>query len=473
MSRHHRIARKLGGAAAALALSVPVALAQSAPQDLEASLRELAGLRDQISAEKVPLTKEMSALEQKLAALRQEQDATLRRIDAGTLDSSILEQERKLREDELTYVTNLLDEYVRTFESRLAVGETTRYREAIETAKDAPTNGALTREEKLGRQLEVLNASVSRVEQLIGGDRFAGQAVEPGGTVVDGRFALIGPVSLFAAGGRGPAGIAMAQAGTAQPAVRPLEQASLNEGVASTIERGEGVVPLDPTGGGALKALVQKTNLIHIFKKGGPIMWPLLFVSILALGTAIERILFIGNEQRKRDSKALRDFLAAAQDGNIDKAVGVGKKTKFFVVRTLSYALEHRERSLANALLYANAQEIKRFSRGVAILDTSITIAPLLGLLGTVTGMMRSFSLIGGELSAPGAITGGIAEALIATAFGLGIAIVALVPYNYLNNQIEHARHELETAGHQLELIVRGMSMEAGGSLALAAGGRS
>jgi len=85
-----------------------------------------------------------------------------------------------------------------------------------------------------------------------------------------------------------------------------------------------------------------------------------------------------------------------------------------------------------------------------------ITLAPLLGLLGTVTGMMGSFSLIGGELSAPGAITGGIAEALIATAFGLGIAITALIPFNYLNARTDEANHELESAGAQLELLVRG-----------------
>jgi len=71
-----------------------------------------------------------------------------------------------------------------------------------------------------------------------------------------------------------------------------------------------------------------------------------------------------------------------------------------------------------------------------------------------VTGMMGSFSLIGGELSAPGAITGGIAEALIATAFGLGIAITSLLPFNFLNARTEDARHELESAATQLELMV-------------------
>lgn len=72
-------------------------------------------------------------------------------------------------------------------------------------------------------------------------------------------------------------------------------------------------------------------------------------------------------------------------------------------------------------------------------------------------GMIRSFGLIAGELDAPAAITGGIAEALIATAFGLLVAILALLPFNYLNARLEEARAELEEAGNRLEiLLVRG-----------------
>jgi biopolymer transport protein ExbB len=115
-------------------------------------------------------------------------------------------------------------------------------------------------------------------------------------------------------------------------------------------------------------------------------------------------------------------------------------------------------RSIETALQYIQEKEVKRFRRGIPILDTVITLAPLLGLLGTVTGMMGSFSLIGGDLSAPGAITGGIAEALIATAFGLGIAITSLLPFNFLNARTEDARHELESASTQLELMVHPQS---------------
>ena len=126
------------------------------------------------------------------------------------------------------------------------------------------------------------------------------------------------------------------------------------------------------------------------------------------------------------------------------------------VVTTLGYALEHRDQSLGHALTYAETRTMKRYRRGIAVLDTVITLAPLLGLLGTVTGMMASFGTIGGELSSPGAITGGISEALIATAFGLCIAIVCLLPFNYLNNRIEGLENEMLGAGEQLKLLVEG-----------------
>jgi biopolymer transport protein ExbB len=139
--------------------------------------------------------------------------------------------------------------------------------------------------------------------------------------------------------------------------------------------------------------------------------------------------------------------------------VQAGKGSTDFVARTLTYALLHRDTSVSQAILRQAALELKRFSRGLPVLDTVITLAPLLGLLGTVTGMITSFNLLGGsELSAPTAITGGIAQALIATAFGLGIAIAALVPFNYLNARQEEARHEIEDATAQLELLlVRGV----------------
>jgi len=425
----------------------------AAQQDLEASLKELARLRESIAAEKLPLSRELSRLEERLGDLRREQERVTREADAGGLDVGNLRAEMKLRQDEVTYLGTLLDEYRNNFESRLGVGEQQRYEPVIVAAKDAPSNGNLGVDQKFDLQLSLVKTSVTRLEEGMGGTRFPGQAVDPQGKLADGTFALIGPVSLFASSSGQTIGLAVAQTGSTKPAVRPLVEA-VRAGISGLVKTGEGILPLDPSRGGALKELVQRASLIHMFSKGGPIMWPLLLASVLALGTVIERLFFLLTEQKRRDEKALQRMLDAVEAGDIEKATRVGRTTKYFVCRALNYALVHREKSISNALMLAQSLEIKRFTRGIPILDTVITLAPLLGLLGTVTGMMRSFSLLGGELSAPSAITGGIAEALIATAFGLGIAITALIPFNYLNSRVEEARHELDSASTRLELLL-------------------
>jgi biopolymer transport protein ExbB len=184
-------------------------------------------------------------------------------------------------------------------------------------------------------------------------------------------------------------------------------------------------------------------------------MWPLLATSVVALTVAIERLIFIAREKARRCPELVDRILANVEQGKIEDALRTGKDSPDFVVKTLVYGLSHREKSFSNALLRAANQELKRFNRGLPILDTIITLAPLLGLFGTVTGMIHAFGFLGGrELEAPTVITGGIAEALIATAFGLVIAIVALLPFNYLNARLEEARHEIEDASTHLELFL-------------------
>jgi biopolymer transport protein ExbB len=429
-------------------------LARSAEEQLAASIQELNELREQIATEKVPLAEELTTLEQTLAQLRREHETVTRLVDAGSLEIAAIKARMQARQDELTYIGDLLDEYARSFESRVNVGELQAIGESLDAARQAAENPALSMPEKFARQVAFAEVSLRRLFDAVGGMRFPGAAVDLEGAVVHGQFAIIGPVALFSGGAAGASGLAIPQSGSTKPLIRPLEGA-VQAGIAALVEGGEGLMPLDATRGGALEELVQKTNLVHIFEKGGPIMWPLLAASILALATVLERILFLLVERRRRDPKALEKFFAAVGAGDAGRAAGISSRSKFFVLRALGYGLTHKEKSLASALLYAQAQELKRFRRGIPVLDTVITLAPLLGLLGTVTGMMGSFSLIGGELSAPGAITGGIAEALIATAFGLGIAITALVPFNYLNTRVEEARLEIESAATQLELLVR------------------
>jgi biopolymer transport protein ExbB len=195
--------------------------------------------------------------------------------------------------------------------------------------------------------------------------------------------------------------------------------------------------------------------MIELFYKGGPIMWPILCASVVALTVALERLAFALMQALRRNRRQLTEVLLHIGQGDVGGARKAGALSGDFVVRALVGALAH-EKAFSEAMLHAANLELRRYSRGLALLDTIITLAPLLGLLGTVTGMINSFGMLGGaELGAPTAITGGIAEALIATAFGLLVAITALLPFNYLTALEEKARLALQDAASEVELLFK------------------
>jgi biopolymer transport protein ExbB len=198
-------------------------------------------------------------------------------------------------------------------------------------------------------------------------------------------------------------------------------------------------------------------NAMDLFHAGKEIMWPLLLLSFIAITVVIERLLFIARENSSREPEVVEKMLEAVERRDIDGALAIGRKSKDFIAKILVYTLTNREYSMSNAFVRASSQELARYQQGMATLDTCITAAPLLGLLGTVTGMMRTFAALGtGDVSgAATTITGGVAEALIATACGLAIAIMGLLPYNYLNARAEQAKQEVADASHALEILMK------------------
>jgi biopolymer transport protein ExbB len=196
---------------------------------------------------------------------------------------------------------------------------------------------------------------------------------------------------------------------------------------------------------------------MDLFHAGKEIMWPILLLSFIAITVVVERLLFIVRENAHREPEVVEKMLEGVERRDIEAALAVGRKSKDFIAKILVYSISNREYSLSNAFIRASGQELARFQQGMATLDTCITAAPLLGLLGTVTGMMRTFGALGtGDVSgSTAAITGGVAEALIATMCGLGIAIMGLLPYNYLNARSEQAKQEVSDASHALELLIK------------------
>lgn len=202
----------------------------------------------------------------------------------------------------------------------------------------------------------------------------------------------------------------------------------------------------------------SKNFLLDNFEAGGPIMWPILIVSIIALMVVIERCFWWGARFFRRDPKRVEKVFTAIENGDVNEASKLARASRDPVLRMLWNGLNHQHASLQGALQVAAGIEIKRAGRFLVVMDTLVTLAPLLGLLGTITGLMKSFGSLGNEELAVQAVTGGISEALIATACGLGIAIFALIPFNFFTSRVSNLEFELQTAATNLEVMLEANS---------------
>jgi biopolymer transport protein ExbB len=194
--------------------------------------------------------------------------------------------------------------------------------------------------------------------------------------------------------------------------------------------------------------------MLDLFQKGGPVMYLLLVCSLTAMTVIVERFIFWARQRKNRNQKLVDDILEHSERADYNEAARLGSGSADSVVKVLVCGLVHRNFSLNSALEMAAAVEIKQMKRFMNVLDTMVTISPLLGIFGTVTGIIRSFEAMGGGVGQnPIAVSGGIAEALITTATGLMIAIPSVAFYNYFNSKIEDAVHEIETYSTSLEIV--------------------
>ena len=201
--------------------------------------------------------------------------------------------------------------------------------------------------------------------------------------------------------------------------------------------------------------------MMVLFEKGGPVMYPLLVCSVIAMTVVIERMLFWLREDMRRDHSLVDRVLSLCQKGDWNGVRAMVGDSRDYVIRILVTGILHREFSMIKAMESAAAEELKRMRRFMAVLDTMITVAPLLGIFGTVLGIISSFDLLGSAgIEHPQAVTAGIAQALITTAAGLAIAILSVFPYNYFNARVENPAMSIEKYATSLEIVYEKLSRE-------------
>lgn len=201
--------------------------------------------------------------------------------------------------------------------------------------------------------------------------------------------------------------------------------------------------------------------MLELFIAGGIVMYPLLACSVCVLTIIIERTIFWIILNKRHNRQLIQEVLESCQQGNWEQVKKQTLGSKDYTIRILVSGIVHRKFSMTKAMEVAAIQEVKKMRRGLGILDTMITVAPLLGILGTVVGIIASFdTLAASGIADPQAVTGGIAVALITTAAGLSIAILAVIPFNYFNVKVELAVQSMEMYATSLEIVYEKLAPE-------------
>lgn len=195
--------------------------------------------------------------------------------------------------------------------------------------------------------------------------------------------------------------------------------------------------------------------VVETFIEGGWVMWPIAATFFLALCVLLDRVVWWlrfratlrpAAEERAREAIGTGDFATAWQ-------LSAGSGDPF--LQNLGQGMRHANTSMLAAMQLHATELIEKSEARMWVISTLITLAPLLGLFGTVVGIMGSFSFVGDEQLAASKVSGGIAEALIATAAGIGIAIFCLLPYNFFRKRVAVLRGALERWINHMELLVK------------------
>ena len=193
--------------------------------------------------------------------------------------------------------------------------------------------------------------------------------------------------------------------------------------------------------------------MIQMLIAGGWMMIPIILCSFVALAIVLERSWYFYHIPNNSNADRM---IRLTMEGKFSDALALNEQEANAIVHVLTAGIHARSSDPEKAMEAAGIRELANMKRGMSALDTIITLAPLLGLLGTIIGMIDSFGIMADQgIGQPHAVTGGVAEALICTAAGIFVAVIALVPYNYFLSRIEKQTELIEYYATRIESVLK------------------
>jgi len=435
-------------------LAIGPALAQMAASEaaLKDARQELETTQDEYNALRGALYREIDQLDDEAIKLSKELRELEREEAMRTSRLKTTEQNTQILRTNFDYATSVLRQYGDNLVNRLHNAENQLYRDALSSlaeqalaAKDDPRLEMETR-------LRAVDAGLARLAELAGGQRFEGKAMRNGTEAKEGQFLLMGPAGYFRAQDGSFEGVTVFEdGGTGYPTVVGVAVSEHGQ-ITGTVNAGRGALPFDPTLGKALQVQAAEESLLDVIKKGGIVGHAILALGALALMLTLFKVWEISRfpvPSRRLINEVIDDLLSDRQDAaarKVSKLQGMSGD----MVRTGVERFYQKRRVLEEALFEKLVAIKPMLERFLPFLGLTAAAAPLMGLLGTVLGIIKTFKAMALDSGNKQAFTVGISEALITTAEGLVVAIPVLVLHGLMKSLAKGKFGEIESIGISL-----------------------
>ena len=412
---------------------------------LNDAVARLTAQREQIKNQQIPMAKDLRELETEAKGLRSELEEARKADDSRSLDLETLRNTVEALRQEYGYVTrSLLSEFNASYESSLSVGELPSYGADIRALNLLLENPESTRTERLDAALALVSGSVERIDGLLGGKRYEGEALNSEGRLTKGHFLQLGPLLYFSGDESG----VIEESKAMQARIQEIDTKSdaLIASIAHAPD-GSGQLPMDLSLGNALAIQSTQDSLLDHIKKGGIWVYPIMAFALVATIVALIKFVQIMTIRQPKPS-TVHDIVKLLREGKQAEALQLAQAQPRPAHEMLIQAVEHSNESVAlveEAMYESMLNTQPKLERYLNVIAVTASVAPLLGLLGTVTGIIKTFNLMrvfgAGD---PKPLISGISEALITTELGLVLAIPALVIHALLSRKVAGVMAHIE-----------------------------